>query len=506
MSHSCKYGKYFKKVGFGLIVLFALTSCRQEKKMQPNILFAIADDWSFYHSSYENYPEIHTPNFDKVANQGIYFQRAYCNAPSCTASRASILTGKNGWELKEGGVLWGLLPIEFEVYPELLEENGYHVGYTGKGWAPGSIEAAGRTQNPAGKAYNDLKKEMYPELKIEKGTVSMIDYAANFEQFLESRIKDQPFCFWYGGWEPHRKYDDGIGKRVGKDPTKLILPRSFPDDSITRSDVLDYLFEVEIFDLHLGRMLHHLEDIGELENTLVLVTSDNGMPFPRSKANLYEYGTHMPLAIMWKGRVKGGRKVMDIVNLADIAPTVLEAAGLEIPKAMTSKSLLPLVLSDKEGQIDPKHNWTVTYRERHAWVHPGGAIAPVRALRQDDWLLIWNLIPEMWPAGDIDPQYNFNQTAFGDCDNGPTKFDIMALEDASPVFYQKAFGKRPEYELYNIAEDPYQMNNLVDDDNYNGLLTDLQKKLKDYLQTTKDPRIVGGDSVFVNTPYFGHRK
>ena len=496
----------YKYLFLTAIGLLAITMCKAIQNKPPNILFAIADDWSFFHSSFENFPEISTPNFDKVANEGIYFQRAYCNAPSCTPSRAAILTGKNGWELNEGGVLWGFLPKEHEVYPEILESHGYHVGYTGKGWSPGSIEAAGRKQNPAGKEYSSIRKEMYPELHIEKGTVSMIDYAANFEAFMKECKENQPFCFWYGGWEPHRRYDDGVGIRAGKDPSKIIVPSFFPDNSISRSDVLDYLFEVEIFDEHLGRMLNHLESIGELNNTLVIVTSDNGMPFPRSKSNLYEYGTHMPLAIMWRGKIKGGRKIMDIVNLADIAPTVLDAAGIKIPEAMSAQSLMPIAISEKEGQIDPQRNFTVTYRERHAWAHPNGAIAPMRALRQDDWLLIWNLKPEMEPAGNSDSKFSYNATPFGDCDNGPTKFNIMNSKEIYEELYQKAFGLRPEYELYNIVQDPFQLNNLVQEEVYKSTLETLKAKLLEHLIITKDPRQHGADSVFVRTPYFGHRK
>ena len=107
------------------------------------------------------------------------------------------------------------------------------------------------------------------------------------------------------------------------------------------------------FDRHLGRLLETLEKAGELDNTIVVVTSDNGMPFPRCKANLYDLGTHVPLAIRWPGKIKAGRIVEDFVSLEDLAPTFLEVAGLKPPAAMTGRSLLNVLTSEKSGQVDP---------------------------------------------------------------------------------------------------------------------------------------------------------
>ncbi|MHC4620585.1 MAG: sulfatase-like hydrolase/transferase, partial [Planctomycetota bacterium] len=123
----------------------------------------------------------------------------------------------------------------------------------------------------------------------------------------------------------------------------MAVPESLPDVPEIRSDILDYYLEIEWYDQHLGRMIKLLKDMGELDNTLVVVTSDNGMPFPRAKANLYDLGVRMPLAVRWGGRVRGGRVVDDFISLTDLAPTFLEAAGLQVPAQMTGRSLVDIL-------------------------------------------------------------------------------------------------------------------------------------------------------------------
>ncbi len=149
---------------------------------RPNILFAIADDWSWPHAGIYGDRVVKTPTFDRLAREGVMFTNAYCVTPSCTASRGSILTGQTIHRLEAGGNLWSTLPKKFETFPDLLEAAGYAIGYQGKGWGPGSLVASGRTRNPAG-----------PEFK-------------NFEEFLQSVPEGKPFCFWFGSTDPHRSY------------------------------------------------------------------------------------------------------------------------------------------------------------------------------------------------------------------------------------------------------------------------------------------------------------
>ena len=168
----------------------------------------------------------------------------------------------------------------------MLGEFGYRTGMTGKGWAPGiAVDQEGKKRSLTGQAYSKRKAEAPA-----KG-ISSNDYAANFKDFLDSTSPDKPFCFWFGATEPHRRYEYGVGVRLGGKRLDSIesVPGFWPDHEVVRHDMLDYAFEVEHFDHHLGRMLQELEDRDMLENTLVVVTSDNGMPFPRIKGQTYDW-------------------------------------------------------------------------------------------------------------------------------------------------------------------------------------------------------------------------
>ncbi|NOY79895.1 MAG: sulfatase [Kiritimatiellaeota bacterium] len=459
------------------------------RKRGPNILVAIADDQGWPHASAYGCRFVRTPAFDRVAAEGVLFTNAFCPAPSCSPSRAGLLTGRNPWQLEEGGVLWSLLPARYRVYTDLLEAAGYHVGHTYKGWGPGSVELSGRSRNPAGPGWN-RRKTVPPAAAMSRN-----DYAANFADFLEARPEGAPFCFWYGSKEPHRPYESGSGLRAGKRLEDVELPPYLPDSEEVRSDLLDYALEIEWSDEHLGRMLALLEERGELDDTLVVVTGDNGFPFPRAKANLYEQGMHVPMAIRWGARTPGSRTVTDFVSFIDLAPTFLEAAGLTPPEAMTGKSLLRLLTCNRSGRIEPGRDHVLTGRERHAYCRPGNTGYPCRAIRTDDFIYIRNFLPERWPAGD--------PPAYGDVDGSPTKHYMIEHRDDEHVrpLYELAFGKRPAEELYVITDGYACMKNLAADPAYAEVRTQLRRRLEDELRRQGDPRIVGGAEVFDASPY-----
>ena len=240
----------------------------------PNILFAISDDQSWPHAGAYGDTNVSTPAFDRVAREGALFTHSFSAAPSCTPSRGAVLTGQAIWRLGEAGMLMGTFPPELDVFPRLLEDAGYDIGYTGKGWGPGDYQAAGRTEYPIGPAYNDRKYESVPD------GIRNIDYATNFEQFLAAREDGKPFCFWFGASEPHRSYEKGAGLRKGKTIEAVSVPAFLPDTEEIRSDILDYYVEIEWFDSHLGRMIEALDEAGELDNTLIVVTSDKRHAVP----------------------------------------------------------------------------------------------------------------------------------------------------------------------------------------------------------------------------------
>ncbi|BDD02007.1 sulfatase [Persicobacter psychrovividus] len=489
---------------FGWLACNRVSNTNEEAKAtkKPNILIAISDDMSWIDMSFMGNEAVSTPNIDALAKEGMVFENAYCSTPSCTASRAAFLTGRNGFELEQGAVLWGFLPDKFKTYTDYLEEAGYKVGFTGKGWAPGKLHATNRKHNPAGEEFNDSKFLPFVELGNE-GSICDIDYIANFKTFLKGKQEDQPFCFWYGSKEPHRGYVRGIGEKAGMQTSKVKLPDFYPQDEGMRSDVLDYLFEIQWFDTQIGKIVNHLKEIGEYDNTLIIVTADNGMPFPRAKSNLYEAGTHMPFIAVWKNKIIPGKSISDLISQIDVAPTVMQAAGLEIPKEMTGKTLMPY-FEKATNQVAAKSRSIITYRERHAWSYADGKTYPSRAIRKGDMLLIWNMEPQRLPAGIEDGSVSFNNYAFGDVDNGLSKDILMSYKNrqGQSHFFDLSFGLRSEYELYNVKEDPFQLKNLAAEAAYQKQFENLNTELVDYLKSHNDMRVLGKEEVYINTPYY----
>jgi arylsulfatase A-like enzyme len=456
---------------------------------RPNIVVAIADDWSFGHAGVLGCKWISTPAFDRVAREGVLFSHAFTNNPKCSPCRASLLTGRNAWQLEEAMCHNGIFPAKWPVYPDLLEAAGYLVGFAGKGWGPGDFKSGGFQRNPAGPDYNRYTaKPPHPG-------ISGADYARDFAAFLDERKPGQPFCFWYGGHEPHRVYEEGSGRRAGKKPADVTVPAYLPDTNVVRNDMLDYGVEVEWFDTHLGRIIDHLEKAGVLDDTVIVVLSDHGMPFPRVKGQIYDAGFHIPMAIRWGRQVAPGRVVDDFVNVRDLAPTFLELAGLKVPSSVTGRSLLNVLRSGKSGQVDPSRNRMVVGKERHDLGRPNDWGYPVRAIRTPEYLYVRNYHPERWPVGDP-------ETSYPNCDNGPSKTLITSKFDA---FYRLCFGKRPAEELYRITDDPDCVKNLAAEPSLEPTRQRLRDEMDALLRVDQDPRILGRGDIFDTYKYQGDR-
>ena len=456
--------------GLALILLLPFTAHAADSR--PNILLCIADDASWHHFGANGDNVVRTPNFDRISREGVNFRRAFCSSPSCTPSRGSLLTGQQFWRLEDGANLWSRWPNKFAVYPDVLGKAGYHVGLTGKGWGPGNFTFGGRTNNPAGRNVRD------------------------FATFLKNKPADRPFCFWFGSTDPHRMYERGAGVKSGLKLQDVRVPPYLPDTPAVRGDILDYYFEVERFDRDVGAMLKLLEEAGQLDNTLVVVTSDNGWPFPRGKATCYDAGTLMPLAMRWPAGVKGGRVIDDFVSHIDLAPTFLEAAGLKPPAEMTGKSLLPLLASDKAGRVEASRDKTFFGRERHASVRAGNLGYPVRGIRTADFLYLRNFEPERWPAGDPPLYGDVDQHL--NIDGSPSKQAVVE-HDGKPAgrrLFDLAFGKRSPEELYDLKVDPWQTNNVSGVARYADAQKKLREDLERYLVETKDPRALGRGAEF----------
>lgn len=457
---------------------------------RPNILFLIADDWGWQHASVSGCAWVNTPTFDRLAREGARFTHCFTSNPKCSPCRASILTGRGTWQLEEACCHNGLFPAKFPVYPHLLKQAGYLVGCTGKGWGPGEWKQGGFTVHPAGKQYNGRK--LTPPLE----NVSQADLAENFRDFLKERKDGQPFCFWIGTTEPHRPYQRDSGVRAGRDPAKVVVPGYLPDNDVVRRDLLDYGMEVEWSDRQFGRAIEVLEAAGLAEQTLIVMTSDHGMPFPRVKGQIYEDGFHLPLAIRWPAHVKPGRVVDDFIDVRDFAPTFLELAGVSVPPEMTGHGLVPILKSDRSGWIEPARDVMLVGKERHDLGRPHDWGYPVRAIRTKEFLFVHNYEPDRWPA--CNPE-----TGLGNCDAGPSK---EWLKQEQGKYYALSFGKRPEFELYALDLDPECLHNLATDERYAATAKELRARLDRMLRDEQDPRALGNGAIFDTYKYLGNRK
>ena len=494
--------EFFRAFGIGAASL-GLSGCASASerrggnalKGRPNILFCIADDWSWPYASIAGDKVVKTPTFDRVAREGVLFEHAFVSAPSCTPSRGAILTGQWHWRLEEGGNLWSTLPAKFTVYPDLLEKAGYHIGFTRKAWGPGYDEPGGRTRNPAGPRFKDFAQF----LQARPVRNSLVGGAGRGGRGISNgaRPEGAPFCFWFGSNDPHRPYKWQSGVQSGMKIEDVAVPACLPDSDQVRTDICDYYWEVQRFDTEVGELLNTLKEKGELDNTLIVMTGDNGLPFPRCKSNLYDRGTNVPLAVRWPAQVKGGRVVEDFISLSDLAPTFLEVCGLKPTGDMTGRSFLDVLTSGKSGRVDPKRDKVFTGMERHSDRRAGGVGYPMRAIRTRDYLYIRNFKPDRWPAGDPE--------GYGDIDGSPSKTYMMEHRDEPGVkrLFELAFGKRPAEELYDLRKDPDQLNNVADRSEYAKSKEKLAAALMAELKATKDPRALGKGDIFDKYPYYG---
>ncbi len=517
-----------------LVCLFSCLTTQAADTKRPNILFAFADDWGRFASAYAKADgpgtindSIQTPHFDRLAREGVLFRRAFVSAPSCTPCRSALLSGQHFWRTGRASILRGAVWDGSQPsFPLLLREAGYHIGESYKVWSPGvpndapfgngkyAYEKAGGRVNQfsenvtkmvaAGTSSEAAKQTLYDEV------------LGNFDAFLTAKEKGQPFCYWFGPTNVHRKWVKGSGKKlwgIEPDDLKGKLPPFLPDVPEVREDLADYFGEAQAFDASVGVLLKRLEATGELENTLIVVSGDHGAPgFPHGKCNLYDFGSSVSLAIRWGG-AKPGRVVDDLVSLTDLAPTFLELGGVEIPKQMTGHSLVNVLKSEKSGQVEERRDAVFIGRERHVENARADFMPyPQRAIRTKDFLYIINFRPDRWPLGDpygldsdkppTPSEITENTRAtLPDEDAGPTKAWLVGVrnEPQWKELFNSVYGKRPREELYDLKTDPHQVKNVAADPAHAKTLAMLEERLLTELKTTGDPRLID-DGKFYETP------
>jgi arylsulfatase A-like enzyme len=521
-----------------LIFIFgAVLSQAADTKKRPNILFCFADDWGRYASCYKGLDGrpnlndvVQTPNIDRIAARGVIFTNAFVGSPSCTPCRSALLSGRYFFNTGMGAILNGAKwDSAIPSWPLLLRDSGYHIGKMYKVWSPGipadapygkqeyAYETAGRQMCK----FSDRVTKLVGEGKaVEAAKQEIIDQVRkNFTAFLDANKSGAPWCFWYGPTNTHRTWVKGSGKALwGIEPDSLKgkLPAFLPDVPEVREDVADYLGEAQAWDASCGAIFKILEERGEMENTVVVISGDHGIGgMPHAKCNLYDFGVNVALVAAGPGIKGSSRVVQDFVWLPDLAATFLETGGVANPEGMAARSIWPTLRSDKTGLVDETRTWVVTGRERHvANAREGNLPYPHRALRTKDFLFIRNFAPNRWPMGSpkqvtdtTEPTAteleNDTFVAFADMDSSPTKAYYVAHRHDSDMknLYAMAFALRPGDELYDLRKDPDQMHNLANDPAYAKQHEELAAQLMKVLKDHKDPRVMGDGSTFDKPPF-----
>lgn len=489
---------------------------------RPNILFFFADDWGRYASIYADADQpslndvINTPNMDRIAREGVMFNNAFVPVASCGPCRASLATGRYFWNCGSGAFLNGKAS-NWEGYEnpknlltnfgDLIRESGYYTRKSGKTF---SFNPSPRTKPKIGHERYGLYVGTAKDLteRTERHDEIVENCRQEIQAVLGGKKENQPFFFTFGSINAHRPYIPDSGKELwGIEPDALqgLIPKFLPDVHDVRRDFSDYLGEVLALDLMLGAMLDELENCDELDQTIIVLSGDHGIPgIPRGKTNCYDLATRVPMLVRWPEGIPADRRIDDFISVMDVGPTLLELAGIQVPDDMDGRSFLPQLTSQKSGWIDDSRDSVIIGRELHFHsARPGNLPYPMRAIRTKDHLYIRNLKPERWPMGDPFDAENMTQAAslyemglstvpaYRDLDGSLTKAWMMS-QSQSPQgkeLFKLTMHPRPSEELYDLESDPEQLVNLVKNRESATVLAELRRQLDEVMISTNDPRL-----------------
>lgn len=422
---------------------------------RPNVVLVIADDMAWNDCGAYGHPHIQTPHLDQLAQQGMRFDQAFLTTSSCSPSRSSIITGKYPHQTDAEQLHWPL-PGYNTTFVELLKAKGYWTAQSGK-WHLG--EAVKDRFDLVKAGGSDADKERTPR----DGSG-----AEDWVQTLREAPTDQPFFLWLAAFDPHRAYREGSIPRPHT-VEEVVVPSYLPDTREVRQDLALYYDEISRLDAYVGELWQELKAQGREENTCILFISDNGRPFPRDKTTLYEGGIRTPFIAYWPDQIKAGSTSDALVSSLDIAPTCLALAGVEIPSFMEGISLVPL-LEDPSTAVE-LHSFVVA--EDHWHDHDDFG----RAIRTDRFKYIRNFYPELpnTPPADALKGMAYN-----------SMLDLKEKGELTTAQNRIFLPERPPEELYDVKEDPEELNNLVEDEAYREVLGEMRERLSRWQKDTGD--------------------
>ena len=428
----------------------------------PNLILIIADDMAWDDCGACGHPNIQTPNIDKLAKEGMMFHQAFLTTSSCSPSRTSIITGTYPHQTDAEQLHWPL-PADKTTFVEKLKEAGYWTAQAGK-WHLGDYVKD---------RFHMLAEESIEKLTKTYGKLPEDDHSgANlWVPLLEHRPKDRSFFLWLAAHDPHRGYQAGIIENPHT-TEDVILPPYVPDTKKVRKDYALYYDEISRMDSYIGEVVATLERQGVSDNTLILFISDNGRPFPRDKTTLYDSGIKTPWIVKWPKQVEAGSQSESLVSSVDIGSTFLSLAGLEPPDKMAGVDFSP-ILENPDAEVRDR-----IYGQAHWHDHENF----VRAIRDGRYKYIrtfFNDLPLTPPA---------------DALTSPTFAEIRKRKRSGQLdeTLRRYFEPRPEEELYDLQNDPHELNNLADDpQQFREELNRLRGELLDFMERYDDgvPRL-----------------
>lgn len=452
-----------------LLVALAIGSCSpgtdQEKTaIPPNLILIIADDMAWDDSGAYGHPTIRTPNIDRLAAEGIRFDQAFLTTSSCSPSRASIITGTYPHQTDAEQLHWPV-PADRITFVEKLRAAGYWTALAGKYHLGDALKDRFdliAAEGTSGFVMNaDGSRATSEETSQQDGSGCQ-----NWLPVFQQRPADQPFFLWLAAVDPHRPYKDGI-IATPHTPEDAVIPPYLPDTDTVRADFARYYDEIHRMDRYIGQLMQALEESGQAENTLVLFISDNGRPFPRDKTTLYDGGIKTPWIVRWPAGVEAGTQTDALVSSVDIAPTFLSLAGISVADHFEGIDFSP-ILSDRTAKIRD-----YIYAEDH-W-HDFEDYT--RAIRDQRYKYIRNFYSDL------------PNTPPADALRSPTFAEMRklretgALNEAQLACFRQP---RPEEELYDALEDPYELNNLAADPTHGETLNTLRAQLNTIREKTND--------------------
>lgn len=443
-------------------------SSNSSPSSRPNLLFILSDDQSVPHAGCYGEKGIKTPNLDRFASQGMCFEKQFCGAPQCVPSRATFMTGRSPVAVRISRFS-SPLPADVPALPDLLRAGGYFTGICRREY---HLDGPARMGPATGGVF-----ERHPELRTFARRVDFLDRGSPrtqtvpiVNQFLDKVPAGKPFFLWISFNDPHHPWDQ---KAIAEphDPQKITVPPYLPDLPEVRKDLARYYDEIARMDEEFQWVMNILDKRGLGESTLVMFLGDNGYAFPHGKGSLYDPGLNTPLLVRWPGKVRPGTRSRELISGEDIAPTMLEAAGLAAPKEMSGRSFLKLLL----GQLFEGRQYVFAERGPHGQGTymlntTANSFDQSRCVRSRQFKLIYNCTP-----------HQIYQPVDSAGDGYWKRMVALHQEGKLAPEFERAYftSPRPVYELYDLEKDPGELHNLAGQPEYGKVERELKVALQE---------------------------